>query len=249
MAFAFCGIGYFANGINQIFDLEIDRINKPNLPLVDNRLSMQTAKISLTFLFPIVLLAVLSSFNGWALCFASICFFLAVAYSVPPFRWKKNPWTALLCMLGARGIMCPAAVFVQFNSIEPLEHAGLIYAYIFVLSLFLTFAIATVKDIPDIKGDALNGVDTIPIRIGPNHTVILGWLSIMIIVLFGLWSFWMLPGQVRLWAGLSFYVVVTLFISYQSQRAIKTQNFKEFYRHIWKIYFTQYMMLPLILVP
>ena len=32
-----------SNGVNQIYDLEIDRVNKPNRPLVDGSLSLRAA--------------------------------------------------------------------------------------------------------------------------------------------------------------------------------------------------------------
>ncbi|GMN75615.1 hypothetical protein TIFTF001_056552 [Ficus carica] len=81
----------YGNGINQVFDIDIDRVNKPYLPLVSGELSLKHAWLMMSF-------GVISGLLIFRLCNADListalyCFglFLATSYSAPPFRFKGS---------------------------------------------------------------------------------------------------------------------------------------------------------------
>jgi homogentisate phytyltransferase/homogentisate geranylgeranyltransferase len=104
----------FIVGINQIADVEIDKINKPYLPIPAGTLSIRRANLivygslllSLSvalyvspYLFLIILLA---AAIGWA-------------YSMPPIHLKQHHFTAALAITFVRGLLINVGGFLVFN--------------------------------------------------------------------------------------------------------------------------------------
>ncbi|XP_030497550.2 geranylpyrophosphate:olivetolate geranyltransferase, chloroplastic-like isoform X2 [Cannabis sativa] len=83
------------NIINQITDLDIDRINKPDLPLASGEMSIETAWI-MSIIVALTGLILTIKLNCGPLFISLYCVSILVGalYSVPPFRWKQNPNTA-----------------------------------------------------------------------------------------------------------------------------------------------------------
>ena len=80
------------NALNQIYDLEIDRVNKPKRPLTSGRLTIAQAWAFTVVTYVLALiLAWLVAPGGrhecfWLVVVAVVCTLL---YSVPPFRTKR----------------------------------------------------------------------------------------------------------------------------------------------------------------
>ena len=69
-------------------------------------------------------------------------------YSLPPFRLKRFPVAASLCITGVRSLVVNLGVYWHF--------AGDIAPPVWALCLFVlpfSFAIAVLKDVPDLEGD------------------------------------------------------------------------------------------------
>jgi 4-hydroxybenzoate polyprenyltransferase len=150
-----------SNSLNQIFDLEIDRINKPKRPLASGAIKPGEA-----WLFAVLgycaALVMAGTVNRETFAIYLIASFATLAYSAPPLRLKHRPWASNLIIALARGELLKvagwAAVATVLNSIEPW-YIGLIYF------LFL-FGATTTKDFADIAGDRKAGCVTLPIRYG-----------------------------------------------------------------------------------
>ncbi len=83
----------FGQAINQIEDIDIDKINKPYRPLPSNKISVDEAwKFSLSLF---VLSEALVVYNLHYFTFVSILNFFAFFYSVEPIRAKKHIWSVL----------------------------------------------------------------------------------------------------------------------------------------------------------
>ena len=97
-------------GINQVYDVEIDRVNKPELPLPSGDMSLPTA-ISVVVTSGLAALA-LGATTGSAPLMATLVLSLAlgVAYStdLPFLRWKRHPLLAAMCILVVRLRVCSA---------------------------------------------------------------------------------------------------------------------------------------------
>jgi 4-hydroxybenzoate polyprenyltransferase len=152
------------NALNQIYDLDIDRINKPRRPLPSGRLPMRAA-----WLF--TLLAYLSA---WMLAWLVApggrhdCFWLVVAatvatviYSCPPLRTKQRGIWANVTIAIPRGVLLKVAGWSAVKSmagVEPWFIGG-------IFGLFLLGA-STTKDFADMEGDKRGGCRTLPIMYG-----------------------------------------------------------------------------------
>ena len=101
-----------SNALNQIYDLEIDRINKPKRPLADGRLSMREAWQFTWWTYGIaLLLAWLVAPGGRHECFwiVLIATVITVLYSVPPARTKRLGIWANVTIAIPRGVLLKVA--------------------------------------------------------------------------------------------------------------------------------------------
>ena len=164
-----------SNALNQITDLDIDRMNKPDRPLPSGRMSIGTAAVTATVLYLVCLIAAFALGFGFFLVIL-VGAILSVAYSMPPIRTKNNPLLANPTMAIARGILLILAGYVVqlelgMESASLAEHARLIFsnsapwAAGVIMFLFLLGAAST-KDFADIEGDKAYGARSIPVVLG-----------------------------------------------------------------------------------
>lgn len=167
-----------SNVINQYYDIDNDRLNKPERPLVTGRISMRAG-----FIYAIVLyfmavaptwLVVIYPAESFAEKLTAPtqehqCFFVyllgmlfTMIYSAPGLgRTKANAFLANLTIAIPRGCLLKVAGWSMVASIYALEpwYIGLVFF------LFLVGAAST-KDFSDMKGDEAAGCRTLPIRFG-----------------------------------------------------------------------------------
>lgn len=166
------------NSINQIYDLEIDRINKPARPLVTGELSLRKAWIATWIWYTLGILptwlVVVYPFNTVSeKLFAPLtfheCFFIyfialisTFVYSVPALgRTKARGMLANYTIAIPRGCLLKVAgwsMVARIGSFEPW----------YIGSIFMIFLIgaASTKDFSDIDGDRAGGCRTLPIEYG-----------------------------------------------------------------------------------
>ena len=101
----------FIVGINQIYDVDIDEINKPFLPIVDGRLSPEAAWAIVVGSGALGLAVVGLVFNP--LIFGLYVFgtVIGALYSVPPFQLKRFPLAAGLTIASCRGFLLNFGVY------------------------------------------------------------------------------------------------------------------------------------------
>ncbi|MBE9076734.1 homogentisate phytyltransferase [Romeria aff. gracilis LEGE 07310] len=157
----------FIVGLNQVEDVEIDRINKPHLPIASGEFSRPQA-IRLVVLCGVaaMVLAVLShSLYLMATIWVSLA--IGSAYSVPPIRLKRFPFWASVCILTVRGAIVNLGIYLHAASQIGLKPT--VPARVWALTLFIlvfSFAIAIFKDIPDIEGDRRYNITTLTLQLG-----------------------------------------------------------------------------------
>lgn len=159
-----------SNAINQIYDLEIDRVNKPRRPLPAGTLGLGEAWGFTWASFVVAwLLAYLASPPSplevlarrecfWIVLFTSA---LVWAYSAPPFRTKRHGVWANVTIAVPRGLLLKVAGWSTVKTVAGLEpwFIGAIFG-LFVLGA------STTKDFADIEGDRAGGCRTLPIVYG-----------------------------------------------------------------------------------
>lgn len=167
-----------SNAINQIYDVEIDRINKPSRPLVTGELSPAQGWKATWIWYLLAIIptwwVVVYPYNRWSeKFFAPLayheCFFIYVAgmlftfvYSAPAFgRTKKHPILANLTIAIPRGCLLKVAGWSMVAHVFSLEPW-------FIGSIFMLFLLgaASTKDFSDMKGDEAGGCRTLPIQYG-----------------------------------------------------------------------------------
>jgi len=152
------------NALNQIYDLEIDRINKPKRPLTSGRMGMREAWVFTWVTYAIALVLAWSVAPGgrhecfWLVVAATIATFV---YSCPPFRTKQRGIWANVTIAIPRGVLLKVAGWSSVKTIVGVEpwFIGAIFG------LFLLGA-STTKDFADMEGDARGGCRTLPILYG-----------------------------------------------------------------------------------
>jgi 4-hydroxybenzoate polyprenyltransferase len=167
-----------SNAINQIYDLEIDRINKPNRPLVTGELTIRQAWIFSWVMYALAIvptwLVVVYPYTTWraklsAPLSAHECFFIYIAgmiftfiYSAPALgRTKRLPFGANVTIAIPRGCLLKVAGWTMVAR-------ALVAEPWFIGSIFMLFLLgaASTKDFSDIEGDRAGGCRTLPIRYG-----------------------------------------------------------------------------------
>jgi 4-hydroxybenzoate polyprenyltransferase len=156
-----------SNTLNQIYDLEIDRINKPKRPLPSGRVSLRAAWAFTWITYAIALwLAWLVAPGGRRECFwiVVIATVITVVYSAPPLRTKRFGIWANVTIAIPRGVLLKVAGWSSMKTVLGTEpwFIGAIFG------LFLLGA-STTKDFADMEGDARGGCRTLPIVHGVSR--------------------------------------------------------------------------------
>ncbi len=158
-----------SNVLNQITDLENDRINKPERMLPSGRITVAAAAVFSAVLYAAALgLAWLVSPGG-----SHECFWLALAaavftylYSAMPFRTKRHWLGANLTIAIPRGWLLKVA---GWSCIAPIATDVEPWYIGSVFFLFLLGAAST-KDFSDMEGDRAAGCVTMPVRFGVRRS-------------------------------------------------------------------------------
>lgn len=150
------------NAINDVFDAEIDKINKPHRPIPSGTIRKKDALYFSIILFVAGILT--ASLIRHPEAELPIALYIAVINSVILIEYartlKRTPFVGNLAVgyLTGSTFLFGGAVFglVGVWSVSVL----------FMLSMFATLGREIVKDIEDVDGDEAMGANTLPIRIG-----------------------------------------------------------------------------------
>jgi 4-hydroxybenzoate polyprenyltransferase len=192
-----------SNALNQICDLDIDRVNKPKRPLPSGRLTLREAwAFTLASYAVAVLLAWFVRPAGRRECFwiVVVATLITILYSVPPFRTKRHGIWANVTIAIPRGVLLKVAGWSAVKTIagvEPWFIGG-------IFGLFLLGA-STTKDFADMEGDARGLCRTLPIIYGVRRAAWMispSFVVPFLLIAVGVWSR-ILTGDPRLLLVLS----------------------------------------------
>ncbi len=176
---AFC-LGGAANAINDHFDINVDRVNRPDRPLASGRLSRDTGLVAWLLLttLGVFLSFMLSIYHG---AVALLVSWLMFAYSASVKR--KSVYGNLLVALVVSLVIFYGAI--EFG-ITTAVVCGIVFAFL------TTLAREIIKDMEDEGGDRSSGSVTIPIKYGSGFAgrlVLLLCLVIVALLPLPYWSF------------------------------------------------------------
>ncbi|MEH2251247.1 homogentisate phytyltransferase [Nostoc sp.] len=241
-----CGNVYIV-GLNQLEDVDIDKINKPHLPLASGEFSRQTGQL-IVALTGILALVVAWLTGPFLFGMVAISLAIGTAYSLPPIRLKQFPFWAALCIFSVRGTIVNLGLYLHYSWV--LKQSQGIPPVVWVLTLFIlvfTFAIAIFKDIPDIEGDHLYNISTFTIQLGSQTVFNLALWVITVcylgIILVGVLHVASVNPIFLIIAHLALLVWMwlrSLAVDLQDKSAIA-----QFYQFIWKLFFMEYLIFPI----
>jgi geranylgeranylglycerol-phosphate geranylgeranyltransferase len=171
-AFTYIFLAAAGNVVNDIYDLEVDRINRPDRPLPSGQISVRQAKawtvilILLSLFFS--LLTVPFSFIGiWTVAIAALFAFVGLLYAA---RGK------VMGIWGNFTVAISFAFGLFYGSLVTyLFIPWVIFAY-FITAASVLQGREIIKGIEDIEGDALRDVQTIARKYGPRKAALLAAL-------------------------------------------------------------------------
>jgi homogentisate phytyltransferase / homogentisate geranylgeranyltransferase len=241
-----CGNVYIV-GLNQLYDVEIDRVNKPDLPLASGKLSMLAGKwiVGLTGVSAI---AIAASLGQWLLITVATSLAIGTAYSLPPIRLKRFPLLAAICIFTVRGCIVNLGLFAHFNQV--LGGQEILPPIVWVLTAFIlvfTVAIAIFKDVPDLEGDRQYQIQTFTLILGKSTvfyltcwTIALAYIGTIAAGVFAL-------PMVNTWVFVGIHLALLGALYWRSRDVDLEQKvaITDFYQFIWKLFFLEYLLFPL----
>jgi homogentisate phytyltransferase/homogentisate geranylgeranyltransferase len=235
-------------GLNQVYDVAIDRVNKPTLPLASGEFSLRTGWI-ITLLAGLLALVVAVQ-QGMILLLTLLgVMALGTLYSVPPLRLKLKPLLAALSIALARGVVANLGIYLHFRqdaaspaSISPLLVSGmLLFFFLFgwVISLY--------KDIPDWAGDRQFAVRTFAVSLGRARVFQIGRILIVIMYLLPIGFGILLLPSTQAYLLIALHAAAVLAIWLASARTDPSQpaSMMRLYLFLWVLFYLEYLILVL----
>lgn len=241
-----CGNIYIV-GLNQLYDIEIDRINKPHLPLASGAFSLAQGQwiVGITGIFAVAIAAVCSP---WLLATVGISLLLGTAYSLPPIRLKRFSLLAAFCILAVRGVVVNVGLFAYYHQV--LTGTLSLPPVLWTIALFIlvfTIAIAIFKDVPDLEGDLKFQIQTFTITWGKAAVLnITRWvMTIAYLGTIGAGIFLLPTVNTAFFVGAHGILLGLLWWRSQSLDLDDKISIAAFYQFIWKLFFLEYLLFPL----
>ncbi|HYF25494.1 MAG TPA: homogentisate phytyltransferase [Baekduia sp.] len=230
-------------GVNQVEDVEIDRVNKPGLPIPAGELSLATAR---RVVAAAAAIAVALALTQGAVELAAVTFALAVgwAYSCPPVRLKRHPVAAAAAITVVRAGVVNLGVWWHLADALRAGDTAVAPGVWLLAALTVPFgvAIAVLKDVPDLEGDRRHGITTFTVRLGPRRALALGTGAL---ALAGLGTAIALPLLLPAPVALPAAALHVAAVAWMARRARTTHDVPAFYQAVWRLFFAEYLLVPL----
>ncbi|MFQ6088894.1 MAG: geranylgeranylglycerol-phosphate geranylgeranyltransferase [Candidatus Methanofastidiosia archaeon] len=163
-----------ATSINDYYDVDIDRINRPHRPLVSGEVRRSEALL-LTFTMVVLGLALSYMINIFCFAVAVMSAILLFLYS---FKFKR------VILLGNLTVAYLMSMAILFGGIA-VENVGILIP-LGIAAFLVGLSREIMKDIEDVRGDLERGIRTLPIVYGERGSRIFSaiLLILFIVVLF-----------------------------------------------------------------
>jgi homogentisate phytyltransferase/homogentisate geranylgeranyltransferase len=228
----------FIVGINQVADIEIDKINKPELPIPAGVLSLKQAK-NIVYAALIICYLIAAYISLYLLVIVVLSTFIGWAYSMPPFYLKKHHLSAAIAIASVRGVLLNAGGFLLFNfllngSSELTDNAEVLTMFVIAFSIVISWF----KDLADIEGDAKFKINTLAIQYSPKHALVIGNIIVSFAYLYSIINTsgndFLQYGHVTLWA---LFILNTFSIKIRDYDSVR-----KYYKRFWWFFFAEYLL-------
>lgn len=191
--------------------------------------------------------------RSWPLFWALfISFVLGTAYSinVPMLRWKRFAVVAAMCILGVRAIIVQIAFFLHMQ-VHVLGRPAVFSRPLIFATAFMSFfsvVIALFKDIPDMEGDRIFGIQSFTVRLGQKRVfwtcISLLQMAYAVAILVGASSTFMWSKVITVLGHVT--LATLLWRSAKSTDLSSKTAITSFYMFIWKLFYAEYILIPFV---
>src|SRR3954465_5884671 len=241
---AWC-VNVYIVGINQLEDVEIDRVNKPFLPLAAGDMTQEQAR---AVVVGSAVLAVVLALTQGPVETVAVLVGLAVgtAYSTPPLRLKRFPALASLSISGVRAVVVNLGVYAHFSLALGGGRVS-IPAPVWALTLVVlpfSLASAILRAVPDAGGDRRFRIMTFTVRRGGRAVMragvaalAAGYLGMAV-----LGPVFVDPAQPVVLAAGQLAALAVLLAWARGVDPADPAGFTRFYMRVWKLFFLEYAL-------
>lgn len=233
----------FIVGINQLEDVELDKINKPYLPLAAGTLSVKNAKLISWISLAVCLVVCL--ITAWFLSLViGLILLIGMAYSLPPLKLKQHHLPAALAITLVRGLIVNVGIFLHYQ--YALYHNFYLPGYIWCVTFFImafSVAIAWFKDLPDTEGDDRFHIKTLPVLYSKRNALYGGTSLVCgayVYVL--LWSYFIAAEHKNLLLISHALLFLLFLLNFFSVKLADQHSIKRFYLRFWVFFFAEYIL-------
>jgi geranylgeranylglycerol-phosphate geranylgeranyltransferase len=159
-----------ANAINDAFDIDIDRINRPNRPLPRGALTPRDAR-RMWLILSVAALGINLFLNVAALMIAVLSIALLYFYSA---RLKRTVLIGNVVI----GLMTGMAFIYGGVVVGRMERAVVPAIFAF----FVNLARELLKDVEDMEGDRIENAVTLPVKYGVLPALVLATASLLLLI-------------------------------------------------------------------
>lgn len=233
----------FIVGINQIADVEMDKINKPYLPLAAGILSKKNA---LAIVYAALLICLIISFFASLFYFGLIIIILliGIAYSLPPLYLKQHHLPAALAITLVRGFLVNVGIFLHFQ--KAINGNYELPGYVWCLAIFImafSIAIAWFKDLPDTEGDEKFHVKTLAVLYSKRNALLGGTIMVSAAYIFVIgWSFFYANKEKAFLLAAHGFLFTLFLLNYSFVKLADKKSIKLFYLRFWVFFFAEYIL-------
>ena len=231
-------------GLNQLTDIDLDRINKPYLPLASGAWSVRRGQIVVWTCFGVSLLVTALLGARWLNWTVGLSLLLGTAYSLPPFRLKRFNFWAAFCIIAVRSLIVNILLFAHVAAWRAplLDLPPLVWLLVFVMFAY-SVAIAWFKDLPDDEGDKAYGVQTLTVKLGKRPVLQRGRLLLGAALVVATLA----PLLTDRFGDASSFLIVThaiilaVFVASTLRvKLVEARSIRRFYLGIWAMFFVEY---------
>lgn len=240
------GCNVCITGLNQIVDVELDKINKPELPIASGKLNIATAK-KIVIASGLIAMGAAALLHWFLLLLIAVILILGVAYSVPPVQLKQHHLPAALAITLVRGVMVNIGMAMHFAGMLQgnFEIQHVIYPLTIFISAF-SLAIAWYKDLPDRAGDAHFGYKTFPLLYSPKTALYTGASFVM--AAYGWCIYWSYKQAEHLLMYSLILLAAAFLLHLRTVRLEEHQSIRRFYKLFWVFFFATYLSFLWVII-
>lgn len=207
------------NALNDFWDVEADKVNKPFRPVPSGKIKRSSA-----FIFAIVLFAV---GTGLGLLVNRTIFFLFCFVSALLVLYTTRMRKIVLMGNLAIGLLTGLTLIAGGISVKSVKGAFIPAVFAFLI----TVAREIIKDIEDVKGDSIKGLSSLPLRFGQRKAMYISLIFLVAIIFFsplpyflGIYSIYYLICVVFVVDFILIYCISILFTKFTEKTAAKVSN-------------------------